>query len=174
MAHRPFFRLSFSITEGIVSQAASIQQANTSEVLRKLFRRKAIEVGGIPELARIVGVNAHRYYNQMNRGNGILADLIVAHCTQTGDDEILCAMADACDRDITPKVKFLRTAHPRQTIQSIELDVHHATTALTEIVEATLRDKRFSSREQSAIKAAAQKAKVKIAELEARVTGGMR
>jgi len=154
-----------------INTVAQVQQANISEFLRVLFRRKANEVGGIVKLAEIVGINAHRYYNQMDRGNGILADLIVEHCRKTGDDAPLRAIADACGKEITPKPRFLRKAHPGKPVRSFELDVHHATSALTLLVEDALSDGGLNSIEKEAIKAAAQKARVEIAELVAKIEG---
>lgn len=151
--------------------APTAQQANLSGVLRTLIRRRANEEGGIPKLARIVGVNAHRYYNQLNRGNGILADLIVEHYKKLGDKEPLRVIADACDYELVPKAKFLRKAHPAKPIQDFELDCHHALAALTSIVDAARKDNHYSRIEQESIKAAADRAKTEIAELVAKATG---
>ncbi len=111
--------------------APNIQQANLSGVLRTLIRRRANEEGGIPKLARIVGVNAHRYYNQLNRGNGVLAELVVEHYKKLGDKEPVRVLADACGFDLVPKARFLWKAHPAKALQDFELDCHHALAALT-------------------------------------------
>ena len=154
-----------------MNSTTSVQQANISELLRTLIRRKANEAGGISAIARTVGVNAHRYYNQMNRGNGILADLIVEHFKKLGDKEPLRIIADACDHDIVPKPKFLRKVHPAKPIQDFELDCNHALDALTSIIDSARKDNRYSLIEREAIKEAADRAKLEIAELIAKIEG---
>lgn len=151
-----------------------IEQANVSELLRSIIRRKANSVGGVTKLARIVGVNAHRYYNQMNRGNGVLADLIVEHYWKLGDKEPLRVMAEACDHELVPKVKFLRKAHPAKPVQDFELDCVHALDALTMLIDEARKDNRYSWMEREAIKEAGERAKLEIAELVVKAVGGKR
>jgi len=119
-------------------------------------------------MARDIGENYHKVWSQANRNQGVLADLVVV-LARHGFDGPLRIMADASGHEVVPKVKFLRKAHPGKAVRSFELDVHHATSALTLIVEDALSDKRFSSKEKDAIKAAAQKARVEIAELVAKI-----
>jgi molybdenum-dependent DNA-binding transcriptional regulator ModE len=146
-------------------------QANVSGKIRTILKREAAENGGLRDMARDIGENYHKVWNQMNRNQGVLADLVVI-LARHGFDGPLRIVAEAAGHEVIPKVKFLRKMHPGKSIRSFELDVHHAASALTMLVELALSDGALSSMEKEAIKEAAQKAKIEIAELEARMTGG--
>jgi len=151
-----------------INTVALPRQANVSGQIRVILKREAAENGGLRDMARDIGENYHKIWNQMNRNQGVLADLVVI-LARHGFDGPLRIMAEAAGHEVVPKVKFLRKAHPGKAVRSFELDVHHATSALTMIVEDALRDGGLSSKEKESIKAAAQKARVEIAELVARV-----
>ena len=157
----------------IMHNCAIPYQANVSGKIRVILKREAVLNGGLRDMARDIGENYHKVWNQMNRNQGVLADLVVI-LARHGFDGPLRIIAEAAGHEVVPKVKFLRKAHPGKSVRSFELDVHHATSALTLLVEDALSDKRLSSMEKDGIKAAAQKARVEIAELVAKIEARVR
>ena len=147
-----------------------IGQAKISDIIRTLIRRRANENGGISKFARSVHVNPQRIYNQMNRGNGVLAELIVL-CHENGDDAPLRVVADACNCEIVPKMKFLRKAHVNKPVRFYALGLHHACSHITTLVEQALMDGYFKELQRERVLAAIHELRKRMAELEAKITG---
>ena len=147
----------------------TFEQAKISDILRTLIRRRANENGGISKFARSVNVNPQRIYNQMNRGNGVLAELIVL-CAQNGDDAPLRVVADACNCEIVPKLRFLRKAGVDKPVRFYALGLHHASSHITTIIEKALVDGHFKESQRDRVLAAIHELRKKMAELEARIT----
>lgn len=146
-------------------------QANISDVLRTVIRREAIAEGGVSKFARKAQVNPHRFYNQMNRGNGVLAELIVL-CARNGYDEPLRIVAEACGHDVTPKPKFLRRAHPpTKPVRSYALDLHHACAGVTQTIEEALADECLDDHDRARVLSTIQTLRREMAELEDRIGG---
>jgi len=147
----------------------TFEQTNISDIIRTLIRRRANENGGISAFARSAHVNPHRIYNQLNRGNGVLAELIVL-CAQNGDDGPLRVVADACNCEIVPKMKFLRKAGINKPVRFYALGLHHACSHITTIVEKALVDGHFKESQRDRVLAAMHELRKRMAELEARIT----
>ena len=148
----------------------TFEQANVSDIIRTLIRRRANENGGISKFARSAHVNPHRIYNQMNRGNGVLAELIVL-CAQNGDDGPLRVVADACNCEVVPKMKFLRKVGVNKPVRFYALGLHHACAHITMIVEQALLGGHFKASQRDKVLAAIHELRKRMAELEARITG---
>jgi hypothetical protein len=145
-----------------------IEQPKISDIIRTLIRRRANENGGISKFARSVNVNPQRIYNQMNRGNGVLAELIVL-CAQNGDDGPLRVVADACNCEIVPKMKFLRNSGLNKPVRFYALGLHHACSHITTLVEQALLDGHFKTSQKERVIAAMHEMRKKMAELRARI-----
>jgi len=147
------------------------RQTNISETIRVSIKRLASNNGGLARFMRDIGQPYKRTWERVNRNQGDLIDLIV-ELAKVGIDEPLRIAADASGLDITPKMNFLRKAHaPSKTIRSYALDLHHATSAVTMLIEAALEDRRIDHRERKEVKSAIHKLRKEMAELEDRITG---
>lgn len=148
------------------------RQTNLSEELRVIVKRMAASNGGLVSFLRSAGIRYRRGYEQLNRNQGVLVDMLPA-LTQAGIDEPLRRVADACGYDVTPKMQFLRKAHaPDRPVRSHALDLHHATAAVTMTIEAALADKLIDEREREIIKGDLHKLRRKMAELEMKLEVG--
>ncbi len=152
----------------------AIDQTNVSAEIRAIIKRMAADGGGLVKMMQRADIPYRRAYEQANRNQGVLVDFAVALEHAGIDDPLRIAVDRSKKYELAPKVKFLRKAHPARTIREIELDIHHAVSALTSLVESTAQDGRFKRRDVETIKSEVHKIKVKFAELEAGIEGGKR
>jgi len=146
------------------------RQTNVSESIRVSIKRLASHNGGLAQFLRDLGMPYNKTWERVNRNKGDLIDGVI-ELAQVGFDDPFRIAAEAAGYEVMPKTVFLRKAHPGKAVRSYALDIHHATSALTMLVEDALSDGGLSSMEKDAIKAAAQRARVEIAELVAKIEG---
>ncbi len=152
-------------------QTAALHQPIISEKIRTVLKREAASNGGLKDMARHIGLDYDHLWHQANRGQGILADLIVS-LAQHGFREPLRIIAEAAGCDVMPKVQFMRRAHPGKAVRSLAIDAGFATAALAKAIDEALEDKDLNSAERAAIKKAGAEAQELIAELMAKAVGG--
>lgn len=145
-------------------------QTNLSEALRVIIKRTAASNGGLVAFMKTLGFPYRRAYEQLNRNQGVLVDILPA-LTEAGIDEPLRRVADACGYDVMPKLKFLRTSHPPKPVRSYGLDMHHATATITRVLEEALADQRIDDKELEKLKARLHDARKTLAAFEAKITG---
>lgn len=144
-------------------------QTICSENVRVSIKRLASDNGGLASLCRALGFPYKRTWERVNRNVGDLLDGVVG-LAQTGFDEPLRIAADAAGYDVIPKMKFLRTTHaPTKAVRSHALDLHHATAAVTMIVEDALADKMIDDKERERVKSALHQLRKSMAALEGRL-----
>ena len=154
-----------------INSATLPRQTNTSETIRVSIKRLASNNGGLARFMRGLGMPYNKTWERINRNKGDLIDGII-ELARVGFDDPLRIAADAAGYDVTPKVKFLRKAHtPARAVRSHALDLHHACSAVTMIVEDALADRMIDAKERERVKSALQKLRRKMAELEGRIEG---
>ena len=154
-----------------MQQAAPVHQAIVSEKIRVILKREAAANGGLRDMAHDIGEGYGKVWNQANRGQGILADLIVA-LARHGFDEPLRIVASAAGHDLTPKIKFLRAARsPAKPVRSTALELHHSCSVVTEAIETALVDGSFDDKDRDRVGAALYGLRKKMAEIEAKIQG---
>jgi len=153
-----------------INAVALPRQTNTSETIRVSIKRLASNNGGLARFMRGLGIPYNKTWERVNRNKGDLIDLVV-ELARNGLDEPLRIAADASGLDVTPKVQFLRKACSVRPIRSHALDLHHATTDVTRIVEEALADKMIDDKERERVKSAIHYLRKKMAELEGRISG---
>jgi len=156
----------------IMNTIAVPRQTNVSENVRVSIKRLAMMNGGLARFVRELGMAYKKTWERLNRNKGDLIDGVV-ELALVGFDDPLRIAADAAGYEITPKIKFLRKDHPGKSVRYYELDLHHATAAVTMLVERALEDGMTEARKWEEVKSALQKLRRKMAELEARVSGDM-
>lgn len=147
------------------------EQANLSALVRVNIKRLAAgQPRGLRALAALCDMPYMKAWNQLNRGQGVLIDLMPA-LSRVSDDP-LRIIADACGYTITPKAQFLRRKQGRgKPIRSHALDIHHAAAAVTIKIEEALADKSIDQRDRERIKTQLQGLRRRMAELEAHLDG---
>ncbi len=154
-----------------IAALADFEQAKLSGEIRVALKRRAAGMrGGLRTLAQEAGLPYARAWNQLNRGNGVLADLIAA-LAQVGIDDPLRMVADAAGYDVAPKPKFLRRKGQPTPIRAHEIDLHHAAADVTQRIEKALVDQAINARERERIKSALHALRLRMAELEAHIDG---
>lgn len=153
-------------------QAAALYQPIISARIRTVLKREAASNGGLKNFAHELGEDYDKVWHQANRGQGVLADLIVT-LTRAGFDEPLRIIADAAGVDITPKVKFLRKARgPAKPVRATALELHHSCSVVTAEIEKALVDGSFDDKDRDRVAVALHRLRIKMAEIEARMAGG--
>lgn len=147
------------------------RQTNVSENIRVSIKRLASNNGGLASFMRALGHPYKRTWERVNRNQGDLIDLVVDLAAQGIDEPLRTAVAPT-PFELTPKMKFLRNTNPAKPTRSYALDIHHAVSALTSLVDRALLDNRLTSKERGAIREAAHRAKMEIARLEAKIEEG--
>ena len=145
-------------------------QTNLSDEIRGILKRAAAMNGGLASFMRKVGIGYRRAWEQANRSQGVLVDILPA-LTMAGIDEPLRIVADACGCDIQPKIKFLRTSNPPRPVRSYGLELHHVTSRITMLLEEALADQRIDEKEIKALQSRVHGARKTLAEFEAKITG---
>lgn len=153
-----------------IAEVGGSEQASLSAAIRTAVKRLAAgRRRGLRDLASDCGVPYARAWNQLNRGNGVLADLVAA-LAQAGIDDPLRMVADEAGYDIAPKLKFLRRAHPpTKPVRSYALDLHHACAGVTQAIEEALADECLDDRDRVRVLATLHTLRREMAELEARI-----
>jgi hypothetical protein len=145
-------------------------QTNLSDEIRGILKRTAAINGGLASFMRKIGIGYRRAWEQANRSQGVLVDILPA-LTMAGIDEPLRIVADACGCDIQPKIKFLRTSNPPRPVRSYGLELHHVTSRITMLLEEALADQRIDEKEIKALQSRVHGARKTLAEFEAKITG---
>jgi len=153
-----------------INAVALPRQTNLSDEIRTIIKRTAAINGGLASFMRKIGIGYRRAWEQANRSQGVLVDILPA-LTMAGIDEPLRIVADACGCDIQPKIKFLRTSNPPRPVRSYGLELHHVTSRITMLLEEALADQRIDEKEIKALQSKVHSARKTLAEFEAKITG---
>ena len=153
-----------------INAVALPRQTNLSDEIRTIIKRTAAINGGLASFMRKIGIGYRRAWEQANRSQGVLVDILPA-LTMAGIDEPLRIVADACGCDIQPKIKFLRTSNPPRPVRSYGLELHHVTSRITMLLEEALADQRIDEKEIKALQSRVHGARKTLAEFEAKITG---
>ena len=146
-------------------------QSKVSDRIRTNLKRYAAQNGGLRKLCQMLGFDYDRAWHQLNRGQGVLAEMLVITAA-AGLDEPLRIVAHEAGYDVTPKQKFLRRAHPpTKPVRSYALDIHHACSSVTQMIEDALVDGSFDARERARVMSAIHSMRRELAELEQKVAG---
>ena len=153
-----------------INAVALPRQTNLSDEIRTIIKRTAAINGGLASFMRKIGIGYRRAWEQANRSQGVLVDILPA-LTMAGIDEPLRIVADACGCDVQPKMKFLRISNPPRPVRSYGLELHHVTSRITMLLEEALTDQRIDEKEIKALQSRVHGARKTLAEFEAKITG---
>ena len=146
------------------------RQTNVSENVRVSIKRLASNNGGLANFCRVIGFPYKRTWERLNRNVGDLLDGVIS-LAKIGFDDPLRIVADACNCEMVPKMKFLRKTGVNKPIRFYEISLYHACAHITTLIEQALVDGHFKESQKDRVLAAIHELRKKMAELEARISG---
>lgn len=149
--------------------AMTAPQANLNEKIRVSVFQLAGEFGNLRNLAKKSGISYNALWGQLNRGQGILANIIPDIVTATRDSRLLSLIADSCGFLIAPKPKFLRK---KADLRKREVDLSIAVGLANKVIEEAINSGLITPFEKMKIKLALSKINEKALEIEAAIDSG--
>jgi len=152
-----------------LASASAIEQAKISAEIRTDILREASANGGLALRSRNIGINAHRYYNQMNRSTGVLVETVVLEHLQ-GNDKPLQIVNDACDHYAILKTPYLRKlTHPLKSVERYCLMIINSVVKISMAYEEAMADETLDKADKITLRTKIHDAIKRLLEFDARI-----